>query len=157
MSEVPGDGAPSPIQQEALEELQLGDWLLRSFVDAVNGTEAAISVILYVGGLVVAGYLVSGHSYFEAIGEALKSSVSDQNPEHATQVREAFQRRGAELYAPGSLEGEVPPPPQYVHLREARVYHPGPAPLPANQGFWWRGRLDAVDGFSLGTLSFGEG
>jgi hypothetical protein len=42
--------------------------------------------------------------------------------------------------------------PTYIHLRGARFFSPSGQSVPGNEGFFWRGRLDAVDGWSIGVL-----
>jgi len=43
----------------------------------------------------------------------------------------------------------------YIHLKDARVFTPGRKGMPG-VGMLWRGRLDAVSGWSLGTLGHEE-
>jgi Integrase core domain len=40
--------------------------------------------------------------------------------------------------------------PGLVHLKDASTFAPGDSP-PSGFGFWWRGRLAAVDGWRFGT------
>lgn len=54
-----------------------------------------------------------------------------------TEFREAFE-------APYTLA--------YIHLKDARVFSPSGGAMP-QEGFWWRGRIDKVDGFTIGSLS----
>jgi uncharacterized membrane protein YeaQ/YmgE (transglycosylase-associated protein family) len=43
--------------------------------------------------------------------------------------------------------------PHLIHLRDAQIYPSGASPGLSEKGVLWRGRLEAVDGFSLGRVS----
>ena len=91
-------------------------------------------VSLVVGGLIISGQIIGSGLYFEAIRDQLERS-SDEEEE-----------------APF----ELPPldhKPSFIHLRDARVFHPGGSAVPSNEGIVWRGRLDSVDGFWFGKLA----
>jgi hypothetical protein len=49
----------------------------------------------------------------------------------------------------GIGSGQTENPPNYVHLKEAKIMRGMGGPINVE---WWRGRLEAVDGFSLGGL-----
>ena len=44
---------------------------------------------------------------------------------------------------------------EYIHLADARVFHPGQPGMPGN-GMLWRGRLKDISGWSLGLLAVTE-
>lgn len=52
-------------RQESLGTLEERDGILRVLVDTVTGTDDRLPVTLAVGGMLVSGYVVSGHKYFE--------------------------------------------------------------------------------------------
>ncbi|MFT4171086.1 MAG: gas vesicle accessory protein GvpU [Rhodocyclaceae bacterium] len=125
------------------------DWYLQALVKIVNGREFGFPITLYVGGLVVSGELISGHKYFEGLGDQLTEFFGGPSDETAQAVRSFTFPAG--IYTEPQ-EGEEVPPPQYVHLRGARIFTPAQDPIPT-EGVWWRGRLACVDAFHFGTLA----
>ena len=127
------------------------DWFLQSLVNMANdGFE--IGVTLQVSGLLVSGVLVGGKAYFEGFAEDFSSGLND--PVTAEAVRGSFAKYG-EIY---KKEGDdAPPPPQYIHLKNARFFNTSGNPIPGNKGVWWRGRISEVAGFTLGSLGQAEG
>lgn len=125
------------------------DWYLQSLVDTVNGKEFELPITLFVSGLIVSGQLTSGHKYFVGLGEQLTTFFGGPSEETAKTV--AYFTAPADMYTKDN-EGEEEPLPQYIHLREARIFTPGQQPIPS-EGSWWRGRLSSVDGFHFGSLS----
>ncbi|MGP9499720.1 gas vesicle accessory protein GvpU [Halomonas sp. 86] len=127
------------------------DWFLQSLVNMANdGIE--VGVTLQVSGLLVSGILASGKAYFEGFAEDFSSGLND--PEAAESVRDSFAKYG-EIY---KKEGDdAPPPPQYIHLKNARFFNTSGHPIPGNKGVWWRGRISEVAGFTLGSLGQAAG
>jgi hypothetical protein len=131
------------------------DWFLQSLVSIVNDEEASIPITLSVGGLLVSGEMISGKTYFEEFARQFRDSFLDISSETAINIEESFKRLGDVYYSVqkdpqgnGSL-----PKPHLIHLRDARIYHSSGNPTPYEKNVLWRGRLEAVDGFSLGRLS----
>ncbi|WP_310707563.1 hypothetical protein, partial [Burkholderia multivorans] len=106
---------------------------------------------LFVGGLLVSGQLVGGKKFFEGFGAAFGGAFS--KPETAAEIRQNFAKFG-DMYVTedGSYKEDMESP-HYIHLQDARSFHPSGAPIPGNGGVWWRGRIREVDGFNLGSLS----
>jgi len=142
------------------------DWFLQSVVDMANYGTAEIGVTLCVGGLIISGKLVGGDKYFAGVAEEWKEGMAKGGSKDADEWREIISRYGDIYRKPRDKmlaaykEGREPEPvsdanqPHFVHLKGARIFFPGERPIPSNTGVWWRGRLEAVDGFSLGELSF---
>ena len=128
---------------------ELPDWYLQALVQMVNGKDIEFPITLFAGGLIVSGQLTSGHKYFEGLGVQLKQFFG-KSTEHTDDVIKYF-TQPAEIYLKDNKK-EKTPPPQYIHLREAKVFTPGQQPIPS-EGSWWRGRLISIDGFHFGTLS----
>lgn len=137
------------------DQFDNSDWFLQALVDICNGSESEMffSITLNVGGLLISGELIGGEHYFNGIANDLE--WSGIHPK----IADAF-RKPAEIYTkqrekvPGGEESNSPP--KFIHLRNARIFHPSGNPIPTNRGTWWRGQLNAVDGFILGTLSAGQ-
>jgi len=119
----------------------------------VKGT-ASIGVTLNIGGVLISGLMVSGRQYFEGVGTEIAEKAT---PETAAGLEVFFRNLVSKLYPPvePGQEGELilDNTSLFVHLKDARFFYPNARPVPANRGVWWRGRLAAVDGFVLGTLS----
>lgn len=143
------------------------DWFLQALVMLANNNTFEVGITLNVGGLIVSGVLVGGSKYFDGIAEewrighiqsggksddadSWKGIISEFGEIYRENIRKREQaaREGAR---PDLDQGILHP--EYIHLKNARMYHPGQAPIPTNGGIWWRGRLRAVDGFILGEFS----
>lgn len=128
---------------------ELPDWYLQNLVEIVNGNDFEFPITLFVGGLMVSGQLTSGHKYFEGLGEQLTQFFG--GPSDDTQENVNYLTSPKEIYLKKE-DAKDKVPPQYIHLREARVFVPGQQPIPS-EGSWWRGRMSSVDGFHFGSLS----
>jgi hypothetical protein len=112
------------------------DWLLQMIVNTTNTNDSVHPITLLVGGFLVSGELVSGKRFF---AEALK-----------------LDEIGKRLF-PDVKEDEEPPASaltSYIHLRNARVFHPAGPAVPANEAIWFRVRLAEVAGFTIGFLAY---
>jgi hypothetical protein len=133
------------------------DWLLQSLISIVNNESASIPITLSVGGLLISGDMIGGKTYFNEFARQFKDGFTDISSETAATIEESFQRLG-DIYDPlqKGPQGNVPlAQPHLVHLRDARIYHSGASRAFSEKSALWRGRLEAVDGFSLGRLSLG--
>lgn len=139
------------------------DWFLQLLVGIANkNTDESFveyPITLQVGGLLVSGHLTSGRNYFEGFADELKTGF-DKVPALQESDNEKFVspfRMIAKEFYDNSEEltdeqVEASNNPGFIHLRNARVFHPNGTPIPINKPVWWRGRLDAVDAFFLGGL-----
>ena len=131
------------------------DWFLQSLVSIVNDETGDIPITLSVSGLLVSGEMIGGKTYFEEFARQFKDGFRDISRETAATIEESFKRLG-DLYNPIQQESQrngSRPKPHIVHLRDAQIYHSGDNPTPFEKRVLWRGRLEAIDGFSLGRLS----
>lgn len=131
------------------------DCFLQSLVSIVNDESASIPITLSVGGLLISGDMIGGKAYFNEFARQFKDGFRDISSETASTIEKAFKRLG-DVYDPIQKEsqGSAPiPTPHLVHLIDAHIYLSGASPAPSEKGVVWRGRLEAVDGFSLGRLS----
>ena len=123
------------------------DWFLQGLVVMVNGSELEIGITLTVGGLLVSGYMVSGHKYFEGFAEDFGSGF----PKDIKNPGDGYKELGKIYTDPEHpLDSRST---SFIHLKNARFYHNSGGAVPQNRGVWWRGRLTAVDGFMLGNFS----
>jgi hypothetical protein len=131
------------------------DCFLQALVSIVNDESASIPITLSVGGLLISGAMIGGKTYFDEFARQFKDGFRNVRSETASTIEEAFKRLG-DVYDPIQKEsqGSDPiPKPHLVHLRDAQIYPSGASPAPSEKGVLWRGRLESVDGFSLGRVS----
>jgi hypothetical protein len=154
----------SPPPTPVLDRVMRVDWFLEALVRMVNERPgASFGVTLLAGGALVSGQLISGRDYFEGFATDFAAAIKDDDA--AKSARESIARLGlayskqpdaknihgaAETSHFQPLLGDVT---NYVHLKGARIFHPGSPPIPENRGVWWRGRMAAVEGFMLGELT----
>jgi hypothetical protein len=134
-------------------------------VRAANNSDIEQGIRLTVGGATISGELISGKRYFEELAASImKGPVTVGHPgervEVDTAAADAFKSIIAESYKfwtriydkpEGAPDDYAPPPPKFIHLRKAIWIYPNGKVMPTG-GVVWRGRLSAVDGFSIGRL-----
>jgi len=133
---------------------------LDALVDMPNRVGRGLTVALYVRGAVVVGELISERQFFdeqEALVERLLAAqhVDLPDAEGAAPASAAPQasRPGAPV-GMGRRAVDAPDEvgePTFVHLRRARVIRPGGSEpeVGPRTSVLWRGRVDAVDGYSI--------
>ena len=119
------------------------DWLLEFLVDLAD-KKVELLITLQVGGMLVSGILASGEAYFDAVGSQLSDAKAPEDMKRAMSQLEDLYRK--------EPNAERDPAITVIHLKEARFFMPGSAPIPTNQAVWWRGRLTEVAGFVIGGL-----
>ncbi len=128
------------------------DWLLQTFVNTINLDETnsqSIGVTILTHGFLVSGVVISGREYFDLISDEITSSKRMQGKDEEIQeVKKHFNEMGIVTY-----ERSKDTDPTFIHLKEARYFHPSRNPIPANNGLLWRGRISEISGFSLGILN----
>jgi len=131
------------------------DCFLRSLVEIVNDESANIPITLSVGGLLISGDMIGGKTYFDEFARQFKDGFRNISNETASTIEETFKRLG-DVYDPIQKESQgsaAIPKPYLIHLKDAQIYQSGAGRPPSEKKVLWRGRLEAVDGFSLGKLS----
>lgn len=126
------------------------DWFLQSLVNMANNSQMEFGITLQVSGMLVSGNLISGKAYFDGFGADFASPFSD--PEVVESIKQSFSSYGDTFVSNDGNETDNRPPPQFIHLKNARFFNTAGNPIPGNRGVWWRGRLCEVGGFSLGSL-----
>lgn len=140
------------VEMKAIYDGQSVDWYLQRLVAIVNNTNVEFGLTLHVEGAIVSGLLVSGRRYFETFAQEFAGAYPDDE-DGKENIRKALASH-ASIYDEPQAETEVLPP-QFIHLLNARSFVPGGKPLPSNRGVLWRGKINSVSGFSLGSLSAG--
>jgi hypothetical protein len=136
---------------KAVDEPVACDWLLQILISVTNSSGTPCPVTLHVGGLLVSGELVSGLQYFEEFAQQMGSAVKESERE---EIEAMFREMGQSFYSQEKSPDAPPPPnPHFIHLQNVKIFNPEGLPFPSNDGAFWRGRVEAVDGFMLGSLT----
>lgn len=118
------------------------DEYLRSIIEVLNDKNIEGELIsLNVGGLLASGQMVSYQMYHNAVYKTLK--VLPLGPE----IQQPIGNKQTNAFQQSSL---------FIHLKNTRFFHPAGTVgkgVPSNEGVWWRGRLDRIDGYWFGRLS----
>jgi hypothetical protein len=123
------------------------DWFLQILVSLANHGSLEMSITLVLGGSVVSGTLISGKKYFDMFSSSFSAAWPGEDKE---EIRQSFAKYGTIFDQED--EQEQMPQPQYIHLADARFPSPN-GNMPTNSGVLWRGRINAISGFSLGELT----
>jgi hypothetical protein len=147
MTENPGTGAAENVTHDANST----DWFLAHLVGWANKYNIEQGITLTVGGATISGKLISGRKYFEEIAAATAAGSSNSE-EVKLSIAESHKLWSAIYDKPeGAPDDYEPPPPGYIHLRDALWISFDGKFLPSN-GVLWRGKLSAIDGFCLGQM-----
>jgi hypothetical protein len=121
---------------------------LRFWVRLANEAQSDgfVHVVLTLAGQVVSGEIIGFHQW--ELGQLDQLEESGVPAEDVELVRRAAADREALGAVEDILSGK-PRQPRFIHLRNVVVFN-GPAQLHSQI---WRGRLDAVDGWTLGSRS----
>lgn len=162
------DKKPTDDKPTAAPELpppEYRDWFLQQLVELCNTSAVGFGfgITLTVGGTIISGNVVTGRRYFEAMAEDFGRGLAKaldglagakEARDRTVALMKRLVGKAAENYGPPK-DGENPPPVHYVHLENARIFHPGAEPLPGHEGegTWFRVRVDRIDAFTFGLLS----
>ena len=149
------------------------DWFLQQLVTMANESGGgAFGVTLCVKGITISGVIASGRDYFAGFAQNVTAAIERDDPHTDAPTRQKIQdyfTRFGEIYptsrhdsddkpiddanadAADQDDDDAKPLPEFVHLRNARIFN-GQTFIPTNYGVWWRGRIAEVDGWFLGTL-----
>lgn len=131
------------------------DWFLQYLVALVNGGGTRHGLTLAIEGSIVSGIMVSHREYFEEFARKYVEGLTAANPdEDWRDVGEIYASFGKD--DSDDADDKIQPLPQYIHLRDARIFAPGGNPIPGNEGVLWRSRIAAVSGFTMGSLSVAD-
>lgn len=137
---------------EETEEASLSvDLMLETFVCLAEEQDVSLGVTLTIHGLLISGNIISLQKYLEGIAQGFESTTSNQKIGQI--IAESYLNATQEylkIRTDGGLE-ELPPR-LYIHLSDANFIF-GNTIVPTETGVYWRGRLEKVDGFSLGAMS----
>ena len=129
-----------------------GDYNLSGLVRLANAGGVSLGVTLLVGGAVVSGLLVGAAEFFEGLADYLDREAGEDAQAFTHGYRSFAKEFRDEIGSDFDQAVDAPYVVTYIHLRDAHVFAPGGGYLPSNAGLFWRGRLESVDGWSIGTL-----
>jgi len=126
--------------------------LLELFNEIINSAyEGKMGVTLNSSGLIVSGNLISLKKFYEQISQALQESIDSQDSDARQGWKLLFDRLIESLPNTEELDSFIELIGiGYVCLEDARFF-PGLGSIPSS-GTLWIGKLESVDGFSLGKL-----
>ncbi|MFE3430004.1 hypothetical protein [Streptomyces sp. NPDC059171] len=148
------------------------DYVLTQLVELVNRSDAEFGMTVASNGLTVTGTLVSNRKWFDLQAQFLKAATSSADGEvglhtifegwrdanrEITEEEKRIEETIEGLDLPERIQkaiAEVTQRTGYIHLAKARyVSTQGFVPT---EGVLWRGRLDAVTGWSVGEMRSGS-
>lgn len=146
-----------PATTEPLPEFPDTDELLVNLINIANMANAEIGITLHMPGGLISGLLVSSASYFEGLATGMEQATGGSNL--ASMLKESYSKTSAALRAKDEDQESVARHSgvarEFIHLKNARYCDAAGNLAPAQGGVWWRGRLAAVSGFSLGSFARG--
>ena len=132
--------------RDAMDPGPSPDVLVQLLVQTANAGGLKAGVTLWVGGLIVSGELVGMADYIEGVARELENTGDGGKT-----LADVYRKLGESWLS--NLKDDDAPPPQLIHLSNAKTYAPGGTAIPTSRGVWWRGRLNSVDGWCFGELS----
>ncbi|MFP5300086.1 gas vesicle accessory protein GvpU [Cobetia sp. SIMBA_158] len=130
-------------------QLEKNDVLLNLLVKMAEAN-VTMSVTLNVNGIVITGNLVSQKRYYEEVISDLRKPFNSTFKEEASGILDSLSMLG-DLPNGSSSEEDESAGYEFVHLSGAR-YFIGDSSIPVG-GVPWRGKMAAIDGFTLGRMS----
>lgn len=160
---MPHEDRPENLEQGSSEPQSVSrpeplraDTFLQDLVAGANAPRGwSYPVTLNVRGLIVTGELVGIAEYFENFGAEVEEGLEfpgmspDDARTSAKLIGDMFRRFARE--ARKAHEKDPQHQPNFIHLRNASIFTPGGGVVGGNHSSWWRGKVEAVDGFMLGT------
>lgn len=126
------------------------DRALRAFAAIPERTKLELGITLSVHGIIVSGFLISEEAYFRGIAERI--TEDRETPSETKDLLTDFIHQLQEGLKTKSDDSERSLLPEFIHLREAKMYPSQGKGIPSYGEALWRGRISSVDGFSLGEI-----
>ena len=108
-----------------------------------------LPVTLNVKGTIVTGIAVSLEQYLEGVAKEFESATG--SPEITSAFAQGFRNIKNMVPSQANSDDGARTPLRYIHLKNAK-FVVGNNLIPSSS-VYWRGRLDQIDGFYLGTWS----
>lgn len=125
------------------------DPMLRAMVAVAERSPLELGITLTIKGLIITGFMVSQETYFNSLIEGL-GTISQDNEIKSSLQEFLSQLKDKLAQNNGSASGQVQP--NFIHLRNVKIYPSEGRGMPTYGDALWRGHIDSVDGFSLGEM-----
>lgn len=131
------------------------DAQLVSFVKWVDTSRHHFPITLFVHGVLIAGFLISGRYFSYKMAEAIPPLMEGLSEEDAEEMRDDYRARGDQKFPDLSdvdEEEEDRPEPDYVHMVVTHLVSGGVrfTYRPEDRTIW-RGKIADVNGYLLGA------
>ena len=129
------------------------DPMLRAIAAVPEHSPLELGITLNVKGLIITGFIISQKTYFDALITGL-GEVSQDN-ELKTSLQHFLGELKDKLVSERQTKtanSEQPVLPKLIHLRNVKIYPSEGRGMPTYGDALWRGKIDAVDGFTLGEM-----
>ncbi len=125
------------------------DPMLQALAEVPERSPLELGVTLNVKGLLITGFIISQVTYFESLVSGLNNTSQDSEikeslAEFLSGLKEKLADQPKEQYSQEY--------PQFIHLRNVKIYPSEGQGMPTYGDALWRGSLDSIDGFSLGEM-----
>jgi hypothetical protein len=147
------EGTDLPSEPDEERPIDDGDFELGMLVRLANAGAMSLGVTLWVGGSVISGLLVGAATYFDGVAEKTARAGGDGGEVLAGLYRDKAAAFREQIGTEFETAFSAPYTLTFIHLQHARVFSPGGFFIPRDEGVWWRGRIDRVDGFFIGNFS----
>lgn len=136
------------------------DALLHYLVQLTDHIGLGFGITLTVNGVLVSGQTVPGSKFFAETQDRFRPEVKESFGTSAP--TDKFFELFKDLYPdlsedldPSEISFQAEDLPNFIHLKDVRVFTPGQDSVPSarTESVSWRGRIANVDGFWFGTLS----
>lgn len=130
--------------------IDTNDWLLEHLVTSVNGTDKEIEVTVLTDGMLVSGKLVSGHKYLNYVKSEL---TFDEKLSDTADLRNYKLKATIDGTIESIIEDRdrLSATTSYYHMVDAKFHKRSGKGLAGQKGTLWRGFIDRVSGFYLGS------
>jgi hypothetical protein len=132
----------------------LSDIFFEYFLEQIELNNIIISMTLYMNGLIIEGQIIQSKDYYEKLSKILddianknKDNLDSKENQKFEDYRESLRQFMADRATDSRYESE------YIHMERATIWQPGTEEYHAHL---WRGKISAVDSFSIGSKSHVE-
>jgi hypothetical protein len=125
------------------------DPMLQALAEVAERSTLELGVTLNVKGLIITGFIISQSTYFDALIEGLNNVKQDHTVKES--LLEFLSGLKDKLASPTD-EQNLQKYPNFIHLRNVKIYPSEGRGMPTYGDALWRGLIESVDGFALGEM-----
>ncbi|WP_427137212.1 gas vesicle accessory protein GvpU [Psychrobacillus psychrodurans] len=123
--------------------------LLNEMASSEFGIE--VSITLNVKGSIVTGTLINYEKYLSGTKQFIEDNATGKYRDVFSEVFNKLQENHEKFLLEEKLNEDEPKKFNFIHLKNAK-YHFGDVAVP-DQGNWWRGKIESIDGFTIGSIA----